>query len=170
MVGVHGDAIVNKIQGMNLPLMNLHERVLSVLGCRYVNDVIIDAPFEITPEMISSFNISEVVRGVCSSLPNADDDDSYNRSILNNNPLEQQKYYEDIRYRHAKQLGIYATIPFPTSFRITSVIQRIQKNQEVFQAKFERKMEAELQYTSSYYNSRIHEQNNNDDGKVSKSQ
>ena len=43
--------------------MNLHERVLSVLGCRYVDDVLIDAPWVITPDMISSLNISKVIRG-----------------------------------------------------------------------------------------------------------
>lgn len=33
---------------MNLPIMTLHERVLSVLGCKYVDDVLIDAPYTIT--------------------------------------------------------------------------------------------------------------------------
>lgn len=63
IVGVHADAIVNKNRGSNLPLMNLHERVLSLLGCRYVDDVLIDAPYVVTSEMISSLNISEVVSG-----------------------------------------------------------------------------------------------------------
>jgi len=43
--------------------MNLHERVLSVLGCKYMNDVLIDAPLEITPDMIASLRILEVVHG-----------------------------------------------------------------------------------------------------------
>ena len=43
--------------------MNLHERVLSVLGCKYVNDVLIDAPSEVTPDMIASLRIKEVVHG-----------------------------------------------------------------------------------------------------------
>ena len=42
--------------------MNLHERVLSVLGCRFVDDVLIDAPWVITPDMIASLNIAEVIR------------------------------------------------------------------------------------------------------------
>eukprot|EP00804_Cyclotella_cryptica_P001318 CCRYP_020304-RD/>CCRYP_020304-RD protein AED:0.20 eAED:0.20 QI:262/1/0.66/1/1/1/3/0/486 len=63
IVGIHGDAAVNKRRGGNLPLMNLHERVLSVLGCKYMNDVLIDAPLEITPDMIASLKISEVVHG-----------------------------------------------------------------------------------------------------------
>lgn len=43
--------------------MNLHERVLSVLGCKYPDDVLIDAPAEITPDMIASLKITEVVHG-----------------------------------------------------------------------------------------------------------
>ena len=53
IVGVHSDVVVNKHQGSNLPIMNLHERVLSVLGCKFVDDVLIDAPYVITPEMIA---------------------------------------------------------------------------------------------------------------------
>ena len=34
IAGVHSDTIVNQHQGSNLPIMNLHERVLSVLGCK----------------------------------------------------------------------------------------------------------------------------------------
>ena len=61
IVGIHGDAVVNRERGSNLPLMNLHERVLSVLGCRFVDDVLIDAPWVITPDMIASLNIAEVI-------------------------------------------------------------------------------------------------------------
>lgn len=43
--------------------MNLHERLLSVLGCKFMNDVLIDAPVEITPDMIASLRITEVVHG-----------------------------------------------------------------------------------------------------------
>ena len=47
IVGVHNDQIVNRYRGSNMPIMNLHERVLSVLGCKYVDDVLIDAPYGI---------------------------------------------------------------------------------------------------------------------------
>lgn len=33
--------------------MHLHERSLSVLGCRYVDEVIIGAPWEVTMDMVS---------------------------------------------------------------------------------------------------------------------
>ena len=43
--------------------MNLHERSLSVLACRYVGEVIIGAPWEVSKDTITTFNISLVVHG-----------------------------------------------------------------------------------------------------------
>ncbi|CAE7539021.1 PECT1 [Symbiodinium natans] len=43
--------------------MNMQERVLSVLGCRYVDDVLLDAPWSVTREMIATLRVSVVVRG-----------------------------------------------------------------------------------------------------------
>jgi ethanolamine-phosphate cytidylyltransferase len=114
---------------MNLPLMNLHERVLSVLGCRHVDDVLIDAPYEITATMIDNLNISEVVRGrVSSDLGNHHDADP------------------DARYRCVKEMGIFTVIDSPSDFSVASIARRIQRNQEAFQARFERKMQSETSF------------------------
>lgn len=61
IVGVHNDSLVNKRQGMNLPILTLQERVLSVLGCKFVDDALIDAPEDVTPDMIAFLRISTVV-------------------------------------------------------------------------------------------------------------
>ncbi|CAM9129329.1 unnamed protein product [Choristocarpus tenellus] len=63
IAGVHSDEVVNAQRGLNMPIMNLNERVLSVLGCVYVNDVLIDAPLDLTREMMASLNICAVVHG-----------------------------------------------------------------------------------------------------------
>jgi bifunctional ADP-heptose synthase (sugar kinase/adenylyltransferase) len=34
LVGVYRDSVVNKMCGHNLPILTMHERVLSVLGCK----------------------------------------------------------------------------------------------------------------------------------------
>ena len=47
IVGVHSDELVNRHRGGNLPIMNMNERILSVLGCKYVDDVLLDAPWTI---------------------------------------------------------------------------------------------------------------------------
>lgn len=61
IVGVYNDHIVNTLLGSNFPIMNLNERVLSVLGCKYVDDVLIDAPYIITKDMIQSMHIDVVL-------------------------------------------------------------------------------------------------------------
>lgn len=40
-------------RGAHRPIMNLHERSLSVLACRYVDEVIIGAPWEVSKDMVS---------------------------------------------------------------------------------------------------------------------
>eukprot|EP00518_Triparma_eleuthera_P000317 CAMPEP_0182462744 /NCGR_PEP_ID=MMETSP1319-20130603/6897_1 /TAXON_ID=172717 /ORGANISM="Bolidomonas pacifica, Strain RCC208" /LENGTH=447 /DNA_ID=CAMNT_0024662201 /DNA_START=258 /DNA_END=1601 /DNA_ORIENTATION=- len=127
IAGVHSDAIVNQHQGSNLPIMNLHERVLSVLGCKFVDDVLIDAPYTITPEMIASLNISEVVRGA------AVDTD------------------EDLRYQHAKAAGIYHKVESPTDFSIKDIFDRITANQQRFEKKIAKKKKTEAEYYENLY-------------------
>ena len=40
--------------------MSIHERALNVLSCKYVDEVIIGAPWTITKDMLNSLNISVV--------------------------------------------------------------------------------------------------------------
>ncbi len=40
-------------RGPHRPIMNLHERSLSVLACRYVDEVIIGAPWDVSKDMVS---------------------------------------------------------------------------------------------------------------------
>lgn len=132
IVGIHGDSVVNKRRGGNLPLMNLHERVLSVLGCKYMNDVLIDAPVEITPDMIASLRITEVVHGTES------DDSSTDVSF-------------DDRYRYPKEMGIFTSIKSPSEFKLRNIVSRIQKKQAEFQSKIDRKKRAEKEWFDNKY-------------------
>jgi ethanolamine-phosphate cytidylyltransferase len=140
IIGIHSDAVVNRRRGSNLPLMNLHERVLSVLSCRYVDDVLIDAPSEVTPEMIASLRIAEVVHGTNS------DDIGF---VTNNNNGDE--LYGD-RYKRPMEAGIFTMIESPSNFKLGSIVRRIRKNQDAFQAKFDRKMKAENEFYQQKYN------------------
>ena len=60
-VGIWQDDIVNHFRGSNYPILSLHERVLMALACRYVDDVVIGAPYEVTRDLIKSLNIKKVV-------------------------------------------------------------------------------------------------------------
>mmetsp|Transcript_1477 Transcript_1477/g.2354 ORF Transcript_1477/g.2354 Transcript_1477/m.2354 type:complete len:507 (-) Transcript_1477:122-1642(-) len=132
IVGVHGDAIVNRERGSNLPLMNLHERVLSVLGCRFVDDVLIDAPWNISHDVMASLKISEVVYGSrCDGFQNSTSDDE--------------------RYKHVKEAGKLTVLKSPSDFSLGKILQRIQRNQAHFQSKFERKNKQEKEHFEQKY-------------------
>ncbi|CAK4617933.1 hypothetical protein LEN26_019076 [Aphanomyces euteiches] len=132
IVGVHNDAVVNKHRGLNYPIMNLHERVLSVLGCRYVDDVLIDAPWEITKEMIASLRLSVVVHG------------SRRKGHDNDADME-------VHYKAAIEAGIYREVPSPRLMDVTDIVARITENRERFEKKFIKKMEAEKEYYDDRY-------------------
>lgn len=131
IVGVHNDSVVNKHRGLNYPIMNLHERVLSVLGCRFVDDVLIDAPWDVSREMIASLNISVVVHGT----EHSEDDSSTMKK----------------EYKIAKELGIFKQLESPSSLDVKDIVARINANRERFEAKFEKKMATEQEYYQERY-------------------
>lgn len=77
IVGLHTDPVVNKYKGFNFPIMNLHERTLSVLAYRCVDEVVIGAPYTVTAEMMEHFNISLVVHGMTNIADDLDGQDPY---------------------------------------------------------------------------------------------
>jgi len=77
IVGLHTDPVVNKYKGFNFPIMNLHERTLSVLAYRCVDEVVIGAPYTVTAEMMEHFNISLVVHGMTNIADDVDGQDPY---------------------------------------------------------------------------------------------
>ena len=163
IVGVHNDHIVNNLKGSNHPILNMNERVLSVLGCKYVDDVLIDAPFRITAEMIASMKIDVVLHGCkpgvkpFDSSKYLDDTDSSNGSISLSNGQSSPEYPlfgqngED-RYAIPKKMGIYEEIESPYDQSVQKLIKRIQKNQEHYSAKFSKKKIAEDEYYANRYN------------------
>lgn len=62
-VGILDDQTVNKMYGSNLPIMNLHERVLNVLSCRAVDEVLLCAPWAVTEALIKSLHVAVVASG-----------------------------------------------------------------------------------------------------------
>lgn len=45
IAGIHNDEVINHYKGYNYPIMNIFERGLCVLQCKYVNAVVFGAPF-----------------------------------------------------------------------------------------------------------------------------
>jgi len=77
IVGLHTDPQVNRYKGFNFPIMNIHERTLSVLAYRCVDEVVIGAPYAVTSEMLDHFNVSLVCHGMTNVMPDFDGSDPY---------------------------------------------------------------------------------------------
>ncbi|KAI8333693.1 hypothetical protein BC941DRAFT_401296 [Chlamydoabsidia padenii] len=122
IVGVHDDQTVNEIKGSNFPLMNLHERALSVLACRYVDEVIIGAPYSVTEDILSKeYTVHIVAHSNTVTEPDVDGKDPYELP---------------------KQRGIYQIIDNPNSTITTEgIINRIIDNRLVYEERQKRKNE-----------------------------
>lgn len=127
LVGIYADQTVSEIRGPGYPLMNLHERSLSVLGCRYVDEIIMGAPWEVTQDMIKTFNICLVVHGTASE-PNP---------LLDGNADP---------YSVPKNMGIFRVIESPKAITTSSVAQRIMSNHEAYKKRNDKKVQSEKKY------------------------
>jgi len=127
IVGVHDDKTANFHKGKNYPIMNLHERTLNLLAMRYVDDVIMGAPWEVTQDMIKTLNIGLVVQG--SNHKNASDE----------NPSEDP-------YRVAKELGIYTEVESETMINTEDIVDRIVANRLQYVQRNKRMVENEVNY------------------------
>jgi len=105
--------------------MNLHERVLSVLACRYVDEVIIGCPWEVTETLINSQRINIVVQG----------------SVID--PAYSE--HEDDPYGYPKSAGIYREIESPSDMTTTKILSRIIANRQGYIERNLKKEKKELQ-------------------------
>lgn len=125
LVGVHDDEAIKKVRGPNFPLMSLNERVLSVLSCRYVDEVVIGAPYSVTRDVLEKiYKVSVVAHGVNSALPDSEDQDPY---------------------KLPKELGIFKTIQTQYSdHTYNTIIDRIVKNRFAYEERNRKKEAKEL--------------------------
>lgn len=107
--------------------MHVHERSLSVLACRYVDEVIIGAPWEVTKDMITTFNISLVVHGTCAE-----------ENLLKNGEIDP--------YSAAKAAGIFSEIKSPRDITTSTIISRILANHDAYKKRNKKKEESEKNY------------------------
>jgi ethanolamine-phosphate cytidylyltransferase len=113
--------------------MNLNERLLSVLGCKFIDDVLIDAPWEITREMIASLKITYVVAGTISDCEEP-------------TSLKREKYYTI-----PKEMGIFKEVLSQCTLTVGDIVDRVLNNEGLYKQKVKRKMAAENEYYSKRY-------------------
>ncbi len=99
LIGICSDetAQANK----RIPIMNMEERVASVAGCRYVDEVLPDAPWIIDISWIEKHKIDLVVHG-----------DDYSQ--------EQMESF----YNVPISMGIFRTVPYTPTISTTEIIRR----------------------------------------------
>eukprot|EP00123_Amoebidium_parasiticum_P005577 comp16739_c0_seq1/m.15047 comp16739_c0_seq1/g.15047 ORF comp16739_c0_seq1/g.15047 comp16739_c0_seq1/m.15047 type:complete len:393 (-) comp16739_c0_seq1:586-1764(-) len=123
IVGLYTDQAINKYRGSNWPIMNLHERVLSVLSNRHVDDIVIGCPLKVTAELLDHFKVDVVVKGV-GPAPKCED---------GSDPFEL-----------AYQRGIVKEINSNNTLSADKIVERIIKNRLRFEARNKKKVEKEL--------------------------
>ncbi|XP_068606168.1 ethanolamine-phosphate cytidylyltransferase-like [Brachionichthys hirsutus] len=123
IVGLHFDQEVNRYKGKNYPIMNVHERTLSVLACPYVSEVVIGAPFVVTKYLLDHFKVDLVCHGKTEICPDKDGSDPY---------------------AEPSRKGILRTIDSGNSLTTDAIVQRIIKNRLLFEARNQKKEAKEI--------------------------
>ncbi|KAM7186080.1 hypothetical protein V8F20_011551 [Naviculisporaceae sp. PSN 640] len=117
VAGVHDDEVINNEKGVNYPIMNIFERGLCVLQCRYINAVVFGAPFVPTKTYLTSLpwgTPDAVYHGPTSFMPTTDD-----------------------VYRAPKEMGIYREIGHHEfeDVNAETIVQRIMKSRGQYEAR-----------------------------------
>ncbi|KAK3326405.1 hypothetical protein B0H66DRAFT_550873 [Apodospora peruviana] len=117
VAGVHDDHVINREKGVNYPIMNIFERGLCVLQCKYINAVVFGAPFTPTKAYLTSFpwgTPDAVYHGPTAFMPLTDE-----------------------VYNAPKEMGIYREIG-PHEFEDVNagtIVDRIMKNRALYEAR-----------------------------------
>ena len=125
IVGIHDDQTVNARKGGKFPITTLNERVLSVLGCKHVDDVIIGPLLRVTKSLISSMGITYVVSG------------SHRKDDF-------EVDFEEDPYKVPKELKMMRYVKSDFDYLdIKLLIHRVKQRRELYVMRNKKKLEAE---------------------------
>lgn len=127
IVGLYGDDPVSK---NNRSILNLNERMMNLLSCKYVNDVLIDAPRKVTEDLMDHFNIAMVYHG---RFPSNDSD-----------PHEILKKFDP--YEIPKKMGKFENIDSGSNVTTDTIIGRIKKYDDQYRITNRLKEENEVKH------------------------
>uniref|UniRef100_A0A8C2F2U5 ethanolamine-phosphate cytidylyltransferase n=1 Tax=Cyprinus carpio TaxID=7962 RepID=A0A8C2F2U5_CYPCA len=123
IVGLHFDQEVNRYKGKNYPIMNIHERTLSVLACRYVSEVVIGAPYAVGKDLLDHFKVDLVCHGKTVVFPDTDGTDPYTEP---------------------KKRGVFRILDSGNNLTSDDIVQRIIENRLQFEARNQKKEAKEM--------------------------
>jgi len=118
-VGIIDDDEINKRRGSNWPIMNIHERVLCVLSCKLVDEVVISAPWKITETLIKSLNVKVVVKGKESDC--------------------RQSALDDDTYEVPRRMGILKEVDSSSHLHARELVDRILKQRQTYEKRYSSK-------------------------------
>lgn len=123
VAGVHEDDIINRWKGLNYPIMNIFERGLCVLQCRYVNAVVFGAPFAPSKEYLETLpygRVDAVYHGPTAFMPVTYDP-----------------------YADARTMGIFRQVELHPFAHVNAgeIVTRILKGREAFEERQRKKGE-----------------------------
>lgn len=124
IVGLHTDPVVNRYKGKNYPIMNLHERVLSVLACKYVSEVVIGAPYTVNKDLMDHFGVHMVIHG--------------------NTPVMDDENGQD-PFKYPKEVGKFKTVESGNDMTTEKIVERIIRNRLEFEARNNKKEKKEIE-------------------------
>lgn len=124
IVGVWDDATVKARTGG--PVMNLQERLLSVLSCRFVDEVVVGAPYILSDELIRSNQVSIVTTGTVQDKSTA------------------PEIPED-RFAVAKMLGIFQQLESPLTLTTSDILDRIKAQRKLYEERNAKKEAREIE-------------------------
>ncbi|GMF62121.1 unnamed protein product [[Candida] boidinii] len=118
IVGIHSDSVVNNYKNLNYPIMNIIERSLCVLQSKYIDGLILNAPYEPTQSFLqnlsNSMKISKIIRF--------------------NSPMDETHY----SYKDAQ--GIVELPDYKYNDVTTeNIVNRVLKDREAYEARQKRK-------------------------------
>ena len=100
LVGVHADETVMRYKPR--PILSMEERVASVEGCRYVDEVIPNAPLTIDRAWIERHDFDLILHG-----------DDFSSEM------------EELYYKTPIEMGIYRSVGYTPEISTTKIIARI---------------------------------------------
>lgn len=123
VAGVHDDNVINHWKGLNYPIMNIYERGLCVLQCKYVSAMIFSAPFSPSKAFLQNIpfgQVSAVYHGPTTFMP------------LTYDP-----------YVDAKEMGIFKEVRSHVFEQVNAgeIVGRILKSREAFAERQRKKAE-----------------------------
>ena len=102
IVGIHSDEVLEEYK--RTPILTMRERVDTVSSCRYVDEVISDAPLIVDSKWLNTHRIDLVVHG---------DDFS--------------EHMKQLCYKVPIDLGILRLVSYTSRISTTEIIQRIER-------------------------------------------